>query len=119
MKFENRVNLNNETDKEIENFNEIGNLCEEIAERYKNKKILPKKDFVENIYSILKNKKEVLDFFNKCYSPLHFSIRTNTLIRKKIGKEMANRISKESRLRRGFCNKNVVRFWRTWKSVGA
>jgi len=54
-------------------------MYEEILERYKDKKYLPKKDFVENIFLLLKNKKEVLDFFDKCYTPQPFSIRINTL----------------------------------------
>jgi len=54
-------------------------MYEEILERYKDKKYLPKKEFAENIFLLLKNKKEVLEFFDKCYTPLLFSIRVNTL----------------------------------------
>jgi NOL1/NOP2/sun family putative RNA methylase len=54
-------------------------LYEEILNKYKDKKYLPKKEFVENIFLLLKNKKEVLKFFDKCYTPLLFSIRANTL----------------------------------------
>jgi len=54
-------------------------LYEEILDRYKDKKYLPKKEFVENIFLLLKNKKDVFKFFDKCYEPILFSIRANTL----------------------------------------
>ena len=57
----------------------IHSIYEEIIEKYKDKKFLPKPEFVERIALLLKNKADILAFFDKCYEPTLFSIRANTI----------------------------------------
>ncbi|MEM1577795.1 MAG: RsmB/NOP family class I SAM-dependent RNA methyltransferase [Candidatus Pacearchaeota archaeon] len=54
-------------------------LYEKILEKYKQQKYKPKYEFFLKIYKLLKNKKEIEKFFDKCYEPMLFSIRANTL----------------------------------------
>ncbi|MEM2933132.1 MAG: RsmB/NOP family class I SAM-dependent RNA methyltransferase [Candidatus Pacearchaeota archaeon] len=54
-------------------------LYEKILEKYQNKDYKPKLEFFLRISKILKNKNDIEKFFDKCYEPMLFSIRVNTL----------------------------------------
>lgn len=54
-------------------------LYEKIIEKYSKKVFKPKLEFFYKIAKLLKNKKDIEKFFDKCYEPLLFSIRANTL----------------------------------------
>jgi NOL1/NOP2/sun family putative RNA methylase len=60
-------------------FQKIYNDIVERISKIGKQKILPKPEFVENIVLLLKDKKDVLAFFDKCYEEMPFSIRANTL----------------------------------------
>ncbi|MEM1535016.1 MAG: RsmB/NOP family class I SAM-dependent RNA methyltransferase [Candidatus Pacearchaeota archaeon] len=54
-------------------------VYEKILEKHKDKKYKPKPAFFSRIARLLKNARDVELFFDKCYEPMLFSIRANTL----------------------------------------
>ncbi len=54
-------------------------LYKKIVEKYEKKVYKPKLGFFCRIFEILKNERDVEAFFDKCYEPMLFSIRVNTL----------------------------------------